>query len=172
MSVSAGFYWLPVWLFIGAGSVILWCYSEARGAGDLRFYAAVQAYAALNLPVLLLRPPRYTSGSDFGMVFGFYVLAKIFETADRQIFSLDQHAANGHTPEALGRGHCGFLRLEDARGETRSSKAREATHWPGKAGLYILQMMRPATTVAIGAPWKVRASKGELRDLLGDCFTS
>ena len=117
MSVSAGFYLLPVLLFIGAGSVILWWSSEARGAGDLRFYAAVQAYAVLLLPVLLLRPPRYTRGSDFGMVFGFYVLAKIFETADRQIFSLDRHTVSGHTLKHLAAGTAGFcvLRMLEKR---------------------------------------------------------
>jgi hypothetical protein len=108
ISVPAGLYLLPVLLFIGAGSVILWWHSEARGAGDLRFYAAVQAYAVLILPILLLLPPRYTRGSDFGMVFGFYVMAKIFETADRQIFSLDQHTISGHTLKHLAAGAAGF----------------------------------------------------------------
>jgi hypothetical protein len=117
MSVPAGFYLLPVLLLIGAGSVILWWHSEARGAGDLRFYAAVQVYAVLILPVLLLLPPRYTRGSDFGMVFGFYVLAKIFETADRQIFSLDQHTTSGHTLKHLAAGAAGFwiLRMLEKR---------------------------------------------------------
>jgi len=108
VSVLAGFYLLPVLLFIGAGSVVLWWYSEARGVGDLRFYAAVQVYAVLILPVLLLLPPRYTRSWDFAVVFGFYVLAKIFETADRQVFSLDQHAISGHTLKHLAAGAAGF----------------------------------------------------------------
>jgi hypothetical protein len=108
MSVRAGFYLLPVLLLIGAGSVILWWYSEARGAGDLRFYAAVQIYAVLILPVLLLLPPRYTRSWDFAVVFGFYVLAKVFETADRQIFSLDGHTISGHTLKHLAAGAAGF----------------------------------------------------------------
>jgi len=67
--VPAGFYLLPVLVSIGVASVVLWWYSEARGAGDLRFYGAVQAYAVLILPVLLLLPPRYTCGWDFAVVF-------------------------------------------------------------------------------------------------------
>jgi hypothetical protein len=41
------------------------------------------------------------------MVFGLYVLAKIFETADRQIFSLDRHTTSGHTLKHLAAGAAG-----------------------------------------------------------------
>jgi hypothetical protein len=108
VSVPAGFYLLPLLLLVGASSVVLWWYSEARGAGDLRFYAAVQVYAVLILPVLLLLPPRYTRSWDFAVVFCFYVMAKIFETADRGIFSLDRHAISGHTLKHLAAGAAGF----------------------------------------------------------------
>jgi hypothetical protein len=108
VSVPAGFYLLPVLLLIGAGSVAWWWHTESVGAGDLRFYAAVQVYAVLVLPVLLLLPPRYTRGWDFGVVFGLYVLAKIFETADRQIFSLDRHLMSGHSLKHLTAGLAGF----------------------------------------------------------------
>lgn len=108
LSVPAGFYLLPVLLLIGAGSVVWWWHTETAGASDLRFYAAVQVYAVLVLPILLLLPPRYTRSSDFAVVFGFYVLAKIFETEDRQIFSLDQHTISGHTLKHLAAGAAGF----------------------------------------------------------------
>jgi hypothetical protein len=108
LSVAAGLYLLPLLLLIGVGSVVLWRYSEARDAGDLRPYAAVQVYAVLILPVLLLLPPRYTRSWDFAVVFCFYVLAKIFETEDRQIFSLDQHTISGHTLKHLAAGAAGF----------------------------------------------------------------
>jgi hypothetical protein len=108
VSVAVGFYLLPLLLLIGAGSVVFWWYSESRGAGDLRFYAAVQVYAVLILPVLLLLPPRYTRSWDFAVVFCFYVMAKIFETADRGIFSLDRHTISGHTLKHLAAGTAGF----------------------------------------------------------------
>jgi hypothetical protein len=108
VSVPTGFYLLPLLLAIGAGSVVMWWYSEARGMGDLRFYAAVQLYAVLILPVLLLLPPRYTRSSDFAVVFCFYMLAKIFETADRGIFSLDRNTISGHTLKHLAAGAAGF----------------------------------------------------------------
>jgi hypothetical protein len=108
VSVAAGFYLLPALLLLGAASVVVWWYSEAQGAGDLRFYAALQVYAVLVLPVLLLLPARYTRGSDFAVIFGLYVLAKIFESADRQIFSLDRHTISGHTLKHLAAGAAGF----------------------------------------------------------------
>jgi hypothetical protein len=37
---------------------------------------------------------------------------------------------------------------------------------------YCFQTTRPATMVAIGAPLNARRSNGELRDLLGESFTS
>jgi hypothetical protein len=108
VSVAAGLYLLPLLLLIGAGSVVLWWYSESRGAGDLRFYAAVQVYAVLILPVLLLLPARYTRSWDFAVIFCFYVMAKIFETTDREIFSLDRHTISGHTLKHLAAGAAGF----------------------------------------------------------------
>jgi hypothetical protein len=108
VSVAAGFYLLPLLLLVGVGSVVLWWYSEARGAGDLRLYAAVQVYAVLILPVLLLLSPRYTRSWDFAVVFCFSVMAKIFETADRGIFSLDRHTISGHTLKHLAAGTAGF----------------------------------------------------------------
>jgi hypothetical protein len=115
VSVAVGFYLLPFLLLIGAGSVILWWYSESRGAGDLRFYAAVQVYAVLILPVLLLLPPRYTRSWDFAVVSCFYVMAKIFETADRGILSLDRSAISGHTLKHLAAGAAGFWILKMLR---------------------------------------------------------
>ena len=108
VSVAVGCHLLPLLLLLGVGSVVVWWYSEIRGAGDLRFYAMLQVYAVLILPVLLLLPPRYTRSWDFAVVFGFYLLAKLFETADRQIFSLDQHTISGHTLKHLAAGAAGF----------------------------------------------------------------
>ena len=81
ISLRAGLWLLPILLLIGLGSVLQWYLSELRGVGDLRFYAAVQAYSLLFLLLALLLPPRYTRGSDLAIVAGFYVLAKVLETS-------------------------------------------------------------------------------------------
>jgi hypothetical protein len=63
----------------------------------LRPYVLVQFG---SLPVLLLLlvlfEPRYTRGSDLIIALALYAIAKIFEVADRQIFSLGG-IVSGHT---------------------------------------------------------------------------
>ncbi len=107
VSVKIGLWLLPVLTAIGIGSVLQWYSTEQQGAGDLRFYLAVQLYAVLALIVAMLLPPRYTRGSDLVVVAGLYVLAKICESADRQVFSLG-HLVSGHTIKHLSAGAAGF----------------------------------------------------------------
>jgi hypothetical protein len=125
MSLPAGLWLLPVLLGVGISSVLAWYASELRGRGDLRFYAGVQAYAVLVLLVALLLPPRYTRGSDFAVIACLYVVAKICESADRQIYSLG-HFLSGHTPKHLTAGVAGFwiLRMLENRQPIENQFAR------------------------------------------------
>jgi len=107
VSVKLGLLLLPVLTAVGIGSVIQWHLSVEHGAGDLRFYMAVQVYAVLALFAAMLLPARYTRGSDLLIVAGFYVLAKICETADHQIFSVG-HLVSGHTLKHISAGAAGF----------------------------------------------------------------
>lgn len=101
---------LPILLVVGLGSVLQWYWSETRGAGDLRFYAGVQAYSALVILLALFFPPRYTRGSDFGLVLGFYALAKLLELFDRQIYAV-LHVVSGHTLKHVAATAAGFCIL-------------------------------------------------------------
>jgi len=96
-----------VFEIVGVASVLYWRSSELRGHGDLRFYAAVQVYVILILLLALLLPPKYTRGSDFAIIVGFYALAKIFEAADHQIFSLG-HIVSGHSLKHLAAAAAGY----------------------------------------------------------------
>jgi hypothetical protein len=107
INLRIGLWLLPILLFIGVSSVFQWYISELRGVGDLRFYATVQAYSVLFLFMALLFPARYTGGSDLAIVAGFYVLAKVLETLDRQIFSLG-HIVSGHTLKHLAAAFAGY----------------------------------------------------------------
>jgi hypothetical protein len=91
---------LPVLTAIGIGSVIQWHFTVQHGAGDLRFYGAVQVYAMLALIAALFLPPRYTGTADLIWVIVFYAIAKVAELADSQIFSLG-HIISGHTNKHL-----------------------------------------------------------------------
>ena len=118
ISLRVGLWLLPALTAIGVGSVWQWYVSEERGAGDLRMYAAVQAYALVVLLIALLLPPKYTRSADLGWVVGFYVLAKILETGDRQVFALTGHAVSGHTLKHLAAAMAGYwmLRMLQKRG--------------------------------------------------------
>jgi len=108
ISVNAGFYSLVPLLLVGASSPIQWYLSELHGQGELRFYAAVQFGAVLSLPLfLILFQPRYTRSYDLAIVAGFYLLAKLFETFDHQIFAKG-HLVSGHTLKHLAASFSGL----------------------------------------------------------------
>ncbi len=107
VSVVAGLWLFPAVEGAGIGSVLVWRAGELQGHGDLRFYAAVQVYAILILLLLLLVPAKYTRGSDLAIVVGFYVLAKILEESDRQVFALG-HIVSGHTLKHLAAAGAGY----------------------------------------------------------------
>jgi hypothetical protein len=96
IGVRAGLWLLPVLVGIGVWSVLAWYTSELRGAGDLRFYAFIQAYGVIALPIMLvLFPARYTRALDFLAAVGWYALAKLLETFDHAVYSLG-HVVGGH----------------------------------------------------------------------------
>jgi hypothetical protein len=121
VSTSAGLWLFPVLQAAGIGSVLMWRAGELRGHGDLRFYAAVQVYAILVLLLVLLLPAKYTRGSDFAVVVGFYALAKILEEADRQVFAL------GHiVTRRGGRGLLDSADVEEAGDYSRGDSCESA----------------------------------------------
>ena len=107
IGVRAGLWLLPVLVLVGMSSLLQWYLSELRGAGDLRFYATVQAYSVLFVLIVLLLPPRYTRSSDLALVAGTYVLAKVLETLDKPIFELG-HIVSGHTLKHLAVATAGY----------------------------------------------------------------
>ena len=124
ISLRAGLWLLSLLLLIGVASVLQWHESELRGAGDLRFYAAVQAYSALVLLVSLLFPSRYSRASDFAVVVGFYALAKALELLDKPIFALG-HIVSGHTLKHVAAAGAGYwiLRMLQKRKPIASATA-------------------------------------------------
>jgi hypothetical protein len=100
MSIRMGLALFPILEVVGVASVLTWRAGELQDHGDLRFYAAAQVYAILILLLSLRFPAKYTRGADFAVVVGFYVLAKILEESDRQVFALG-HIASGHTLKHL-----------------------------------------------------------------------
>jgi len=124
ISLRLGLCLLPVLLFVGLASVLQWNWSEMRGAGDLRFYAAVQAYSVLVVLLAFLFPSRYTQSRDLGLVVAFYALAKALETWDKPIFAA-LRVVSGHTLKHLAAAAAGYciLRMVEKRKPTADEVA-------------------------------------------------
>jgi hypothetical protein len=107
---------LPFLVLLTGASVLEWYYSEWRGHGDLRWYAALQIYSVLLLLIAPVVRSKYTRNWDFMVVFALYGLAKIFETFDRRIYSLGQ-VISGHTLKHLAAAAAGYwiLRMLQSR---------------------------------------------------------
>ncbi len=101
VSPQLGLRMLPVLVLMGAASVIYWHWSEQQGAGNLNFYIVIQFYSLLLIVLLsLMLPTAYTHGGTILKAIGLYVLAKVAETFDQQIFALGQ-IISGHTLKHL-----------------------------------------------------------------------
>jgi hypothetical protein len=110
INLRLGLRLLPILLLVGIASVLQWYWSEVRGFGDLRFYAAVQGYSTLVVLLALFLPTRYTRGSGFALVVGFYALAKGLEFLDKPIFG-EIHFVSGHTLKHLSAAAAGYCIL-------------------------------------------------------------
>jgi len=103
VGVRAGITLLVPMLVVAVSSVLYW-----RASDNLVPYGIVQGYTIVVLLfVASLWPSRYTRGRDLLWVFGWYALAKICETFDRQIFDV-LRVVSGHTLKHLFAAMAGF----------------------------------------------------------------
>lgn len=96
----AGNGWMLILLTVlGVLSLVYWIATESLGAGDLRFYAFVQFFPILLLPVVIRLFPayRYTMGRYLGWVITWYALSKVLEYYDTEIFTLTGEWVSGHS---------------------------------------------------------------------------
>lgn len=108
VNVRAGLVALGPALLVGVGTVVYWIVTERQGRGNVVPYAVLQAYAVLVLLQLaLLHPSRYTHGGAIYAVFAAYLLAKVFEHYDRQIFEWTG-MVSGHTLKHVVAGLAGI----------------------------------------------------------------
>lgn len=101
VSVRVGLLLLVPMLVIGIGTVVYWLATERSGSGNIVPYAVLQAYAVIAiLLVTWVYPSRYTHSEVLYWVFAGYVVAKLFETFDRQIYGLGR-VISGHSLKHL-----------------------------------------------------------------------
>ena len=108
VDVRAGLLALVPMLLVGVASVVYWIVTERQGRGNVMPYAVLQAYSVIVLLQLAaLHPSRYTHGNAIFAVFAGYVLAKVFEHFDREIFEWTG-AVSGHTLKHVAAGVAGL----------------------------------------------------------------
>jgi hypothetical protein len=109
LNVKAGLAMLLPMIVLGAASVVYWRMTERAGAGNVMPYAVLQGYSVVMLVLLaVLHPSRYTRGNAIYAVFVMYVLAKILEHFDRELFALGG-VVSGHTLKHLAAAVSGFI---------------------------------------------------------------
>lgn len=84
-----GYYLLLPLGVVGLASVLYWHFTEQNAVGDLRAYALVQFLPILLIPmILILYDSSYTRSRDVYGILLFYILAKIFEHFDREVYEI------------------------------------------------------------------------------------
>ncbi|TDJ45725.1 MAG: hypothetical protein E2O52_06035 [Gammaproteobacteria bacterium] len=104
INTRAGTTWLLALLIVlGLSSLGYWYWTESLGCGDLRFYAFVQFFPMLALPVVcwLFPARRYTPVRYLGWVLIWYVLSKVLEFFDGQVLALLGNTVSGHSLKHL-----------------------------------------------------------------------
>ncbi|MGJ8662072.1 MAG: ceramidase domain-containing protein [Marinicella sp.] len=93
-------------IVVGLLSIVYWQYTETNGAGDLRLYALVQFLPLIMMPIIfVIYPKPYTHSYLLWVFLGCYVVAKLLEHFDAQIFQtlsvISGHSLK-HMAAALG----------------------------------------------------------------------
>jgi hypothetical protein len=118
VSLRAGLLLLPPMVLLGIASVVYWLASERAGAGNVVPYAVLQAYAVVALLLMTWAlPSRYTRGGALYWVFAGYVLAKLFETFDREVLAFG-HLISGHTLKHVAAALAGLVVCQMLRRRT------------------------------------------------------
>lgn len=89
-------------IVIGLASVAWWRWTEHQGHGDLRWYLLVQFLPLILVPAIMaLYPPRYDRNLYLLYAVGFYLLAKLLELGDMEVFSATGGLMSGHSLKHL-----------------------------------------------------------------------
>ena len=89
ISIRSGRSLLLPLILAGVLSVLYWHFTEIQGEGDLRFYALVQFYPMLAIPIVMICfRSRCTHVYAYWWLLLAYIAAKLFEHFDAEVFDM------------------------------------------------------------------------------------
>ena len=95
---SKGFLLFIVLNILGISTVLYWIYTELKCEGDLRWYAMVQFFPILAIPLLLwFYKSSFKHEREIIPIFAFFGIAKLAENYDAQIQAWLADVISGHT---------------------------------------------------------------------------
>jgi len=103
IDLKMGFAMLFPLLIIGIAGVLWWHITELKGEGDLRPYILVQYYPIVFIPLILIFFALFNDRRGLSQLVWaviWYVIAKLFEQFDHEIFSVTKFIS-GHTLKHL-----------------------------------------------------------------------
>lgn len=99
---------IPLVLF-GIFSVIYWYFTEMNKNGDLRFYIFAQFAPILIIPLIAsLFKSKYSNNFYLYSIIVSFIIAKIIEIYDHQIFSITGNLISGHTLKHFFAAYAGY----------------------------------------------------------------
>lgn len=102
INTRAGYFLFIVLSLFSVFAVLYWIYTEGEGRGDLRWYAFVQFFPILAIPLILwLYKSPFKHGREVIPIFLFFGLAKLTESLDEQIFDMTSQVVSGHSLKHL-----------------------------------------------------------------------
>lgn len=95
---------------VGILSVVYWLISEKFGYGDLRWYGLVQFYPIIAIPlILILYKPPFNYWKEILPIFLFFLLAKISEQFDKELYLVLNYSVSGHSLKHLFMAIAGYI---------------------------------------------------------------
>jgi len=89
ISIRSGKALLLPMILAGILSVVYWHCTEINGVGDLRFYALVQFYPMLAIPIVLVCfRSKCTHVQAYWWLLLLYIIAKLFEQFDAEVYGV------------------------------------------------------------------------------------
>ena len=99
---QAGYNAFIVLTLVGILSVVYWQLTERAGHGDLRWYGMVQFFPVIAIPLILsLYRSSFNYWKEVIPIFLFFILAKLSEAIDKEIYHAAGNIISGHSLKHL-----------------------------------------------------------------------